>query len=78
MTYRARTFNGHDYATGRDVELSRARWRERIANSECTRRIGSDLLAFARNDHGMLSLIFEVYDEGSLGNPKPSRRGTVL
>jgi hypothetical protein len=70
MMFRARTFNGHDYALGCDVELSRAQWRERLSRSEYTRRVGTDLLGFARNKDGRLLLAFEVYDEGSLGNPK--------
>jgi hypothetical protein len=77
MMFRARTFNGYDYVLGCDVELSRARWRERISRCEYTRRMGADLLAFARSKDGRLLLAFEVYDEGSLGNPKGRRAAHV-
>jgi hypothetical protein len=74
MTFRARTFRGHDYTNGCDVELTRHKWRQKISQSEYTRRIGTDLLAFARDNNGRLLLTFEVYDGGSLGNIK-SRGG---
>lgn len=64
---------GHDYRRGVDVELTGAEWRSLLSAAAYTRRIGTGVLAFER-DNGCTRLAFEIYDD----NGAVSRRRLEL
>ena len=64
---RAWTWTGFDYLTGKPVTLPVKEWRVRIAESHAQKRVGGDLVLFARviDNEGVEStvIVAEVYDK---------------